>query len=55
MNTREEWLMQAVEQIKPIFERMGNQVPPVKVFVGLQDYSSESCQSYKRAFNIVLA
>ena len=34
MNNREEWLMQAVDHIKPIFERMGYQVSAVKVSVG---------------------
>jgi len=41
MNIREEWLMQAVEQIKPIFERMGYQVPPVKVSVGFPSSGSK--------------
>ena len=31
---REEWLMEAVEQIRLIFERVGYQVPPVKVSIG---------------------
>jgi hypothetical protein len=34
MNLREEWLMQAVDQIKPIFENKGYQVPPIKVSIG---------------------
>ena len=42
MNIREEWLMQAVEQIKPIFDRMGYQVPPVKVSVGFPSSGSKS-------------
>jgi hypothetical protein len=41
MNIREEWLMQAVEQIKPIFERMGYQVPTVKVSVGFPSSGSK--------------
>jgi len=41
MNIREEWLMQAVEQIKPIFERMGYQVPAVKVSVGFPSTGSK--------------
>jgi len=31
---REQWLMAAVEEIKPLFERMGYSVPVVKVSVG---------------------
>jgi hypothetical protein len=41
MNIREEWLMQAVEQIKPIFERTGYQVPPLKVSVGFPSTGSK--------------
>ena len=38
---RESWLMEAVEQLKPIFERMGYQVPPVKVSVGFTSSGSK--------------
>ena len=38
---RESWLMEAVEQIKPIFERMGYQVPLVKVSVGFPSTGSK--------------
>ena len=39
--SRESWLMEAVEQIKPIFERMGYQVPLVKVSVGFPSTGSK--------------
>jgi hypothetical protein len=38
---REEWLMEAVEQIKPIFERVGYQIPPVKVSIGFPSTGSK--------------
>ena len=38
---REEWLMEAVEQIKPIFERGGYQVPLVKVSIGFPSTGSK--------------
>jgi len=38
---REEWLMEAVEQIRPIFERVGYQVPPVKVSIGFPSTGSK--------------
>ena len=38
---REEWLMEAVEQIRPIFERAGYQVPPVKVSIGFPSTGSK--------------
>ena len=38
---RESWLMEAVEQIKPIFERMGYEVPLVKVSVGFPSTGSK--------------
>ena len=39
--SRESWLMEAVEKIKPIFERMGYQVPLVKVSVGFPSTGSK--------------
>lgn len=38
---REEWLMEAVEQIKPIFERVGYQIPPVRVSIGFPSTGSK--------------
>lgn len=38
---REEWLMEAVEQIRPIFERVGYQIPPVKVSIGFPSTGSK--------------
>ena len=38
---REEWLMEAAEQIKIIFERVGYQVPPVKVSIGFPSDGSK--------------
>jgi hypothetical protein len=38
---REEWLMEAVEKIKPIFERVGYQIPPVKVSIGFPSTGSK--------------
>jgi len=34
MNIRIGWLMQLVEQITPLFEKIGYQIPVVKVSVG---------------------
>jgi hypothetical protein len=38
---REEWLIEAVEQIRPIFERVGYKVPPVKVSIGFPSTGSK--------------
>ena len=38
---REEWLMETVEQIKPIFEQVGYQVPRVKVSIGFPSTGSK--------------
>ena len=38
---REVWLMEAVEQIRPIFEQVGYQVPRVKVSIGFPSTGSK--------------
>ena len=53
---REQWLNQAVAHIKPLFERMGYSIPPVKVSVGFPSTGSQGrhlgqCWSSKSAID----
>ena len=34
MKTREQWLLEAIEGVKPLFKNAGQELPPVKVSVG---------------------